>query len=84
MKSIAMSDAKAHLSDLIREVEDYETYYLTKNGKVAAVLVNPDEWEGLRETLEILSDEDLMEQIRASRSSRKTYTMKHVFKNLLK
>lgn len=84
MKSISLSDAKAHLSDVLDAVEDCETYYLTRNGRVAGVLVNPGEWEALQETLAILADPELMEQIRAGRRSRKLSTMQDVFRDLLK
>lgn len=84
MKSVSLSDAKAHLSELLDELEDYATCYVTRNGKTAAVLVNPQEWEAMRETLAILADSDLMAQIRASRRSKKTHAMKDVFRDLLK
>lgn len=84
MKSISLSDAKAHLSELLDELEDYATCYVTRNGKTSAVLVNPEEWEAMRETLAILADPELMAQIRASRRSKKTYAMKDVFRDLFK
>lgn len=84
MKSLSISDAKARLSELLHEVEDFETYYLTRNGKVAGVLVNPEEWAAMQETIAIMSDPDLMEQIRAGRRSKKTYPMHAVFADLLK
>ncbi|MBI4238528.1 MAG: type II toxin-antitoxin system Phd/YefM family antitoxin [Deltaproteobacteria bacterium] len=84
MKTIALSEAKARLSEVMDEVEDFEIYQLTRNGKSAGILVNPEEWDALRETLAVLADDDLMRQIRASRRSKKTYPMKDVFRGLLK
>ena len=37
-------------------------------GRIAAVLVNYDEYERLKDSLEVLSDPDLMKQIRRSKS----------------
>ena len=79
MKTCTVTEAKAKLSELLHEVEDAESIYLTRNGEVAGVLVNPDEWESIRETLEIFSDPALMLQIRASRRSKKLYTIDEVF-----
>lgn len=44
--------------DTIRST-DKETV-ITKNGTPAAILISPDEWESLRETLAIRSDSALM------------------------
>jgi antitoxin YefM len=41
-----------------------ENVVLTRHGKVAAVLISTDDLEGLEETLAILSDPTLREQIR--------------------
>ena len=39
---------------------------MTKNGRPAAILINVQEYERLKETLDVLSDPDLMKQIRQS------------------
>lgn len=78
MKTCTVTEAKAKLSELLHEVEE-ESIYLTRNGEVAGVLVDPDEWESIQETLEILADPALMLQIRSSRRSKKLYTMDEVF-----
>jgi antitoxin YefM len=58
---------KAHLSELVDRVEDqHDRVVLTRNGKPAAVLIGPDDLEILEETLSILSDPALMEQIHES------------------
>ena len=82
MKTISVTEAKAKLSMLLKELADYEQIYVTRDGRVAGVLVNPDEWEGLLETLEIMSDPDIMRQIKASKRSKKTYALKDVFKDI--
>jgi prevent-host-death family protein len=66
-KILPISDVKARLPELVTGVsEREEEVIVTRNGKAAAVLVNYDEYERLKETLDVLSDKNLMRQIRAS------------------
>ena len=66
-KILPISDVKARLPELVTGVaERDEEIVVTRNGKPAAVLVSYDEYERLKETLDVLSDENLMKQIRAS------------------
>ena len=66
-KTLPISEVKARLPELVTGVEDREEeVVVTRNGKPAAVLVNYDDYERLKETLDVLSDPDLMRQIRAS------------------
>lgn len=64
MKTLSISEAKMKLSALVDSlgIADEEVV-ITKNGRPAAVLVSPDEFEGWRETLVVLSDSELMEEI---------------------
>ena len=56
------------MPELVTRVEDREEeIVITRKGKAAAVLVNFAEYERLRETVDTLSDPDLMRQIRRSR-----------------
>lgn len=62
---LPLSSVKAHLSEVVDRVElEQERVVLTRNGKAAAVLISPNDLEGLEETLAILSDPTLREQIR--------------------
>lgn len=66
-KILPISDVKARLPELVAGVmEREEEVVVTRNGRPAAVLVNVEEYERLKETLDVLSDPDLMRQIRAS------------------
>ena len=47
-------------------VEEHERIIVTRNGRPAAVLISPDDLENLEETLAVMSDPQLMEQIRDS------------------
>jgi antitoxin YefM len=67
-ETVPFTEAKAHLSDLVdRVVRERERVYVTRNGRLAAVILSPDELESLEETVAILEDRELLESIRRSR-----------------
>ena len=72
-KYVPISKAKNDLLELIREIEDIdESVAVTKNGIPAAVILSMEKYEGLLETLDILSDEETMKSLRTSiRQARK-------------
>ena len=66
-KILPISEVKARLPELVTGVEEREEEVIvTRNGKPAARLINYAEYERLKATLDVLSDPDLMEQIRVS------------------
>jgi len=66
-KTLPISEVKARLPELVTGVQDREEeVVVTRNGKPAAVLVNYAEYERLKETLDVLSDPEMMQQIRES------------------
>ena len=66
-KILPISEVKARLPELVSGVsEREEEIVVTRNGKPAAMLVSYAEYERLKETLDVLSDPDLMRQIRES------------------
>jgi antitoxin YefM len=68
-KTLPISEVKTRLPELVSGVaEREEEIIVTRNGKPAAVLVNYDEYERLKDSLEVLSDPDLMKQIRRSKN----------------
>ena len=65
MKILSLSEAKATLSGLVDGVERRdEEVIITRNGRPAAVLISPDEYESWKETLAVRSDGDLMREIK--------------------
>ena len=85
METLSLSEAKMKLSELIEKVQSTDAeVVITKNGRPAAVLVSPDEFEGWRETIRIQSDESLMAEIRkglsAFKKKPKAYTLEELFK----
>src|SRR5262245_46310104 len=88
-KTLPLSEVKARLPELVAGVDEREEeVVVTKNGRPAAILINVREHERLKETLEVLSDPDLMKQIRQSKafyaSGKKGLTYAEVFGEPLK
>jgi len=66
-KVLPISEVKARLPELVAGVQEREEEIIvTRNGRAVAVLLNVDEYERLKATLEVLSDPELMRQIRQS------------------
>jgi len=83
-KTLSLSEVKTRLPELVAGVQEREEeVVVTKNGRPAAVLVNVDEYARLKETLDALSDPDLMQQLNRSkvfyRSGKKGLTFEDVF-----
>ncbi len=67
--TFSLSTVKARLTSLIRGVQDREEeIIITKNGEPAAVIISYAELASMRETLDVLSDPELMDQVRKSRT----------------
>jgi prevent-host-death family protein len=67
-KTLPISEVKTRLPELVSDVQERENeIVVTRNGKPAAVLVNYDQYERLKETLDILSDPVSMRQITQSK-----------------
>lgn len=68
-KTLSLSEVKTRLPELVAGVQEREEeVVVTKNGRPAAVLVNVQEYARLKETLDVLSDPALMQQIAESRA----------------
>ncbi len=86
MKTLSLSEAKAKLSGLVEDVESRdEEIVITRNGRPAAVLVSPEEYESWMETRAIRADRDLMREIRAGLAAlkgrkAKLYTLEELLK----
>jgi antitoxin YefM len=64
---VPVTRAKNELLELIRNVKDSDdTIAITKNGIPEAVLISMKKFDGLLETLDILSDEKAMKSIKRS------------------
>ena len=66
-KFISVSETKNRLLDVIRQVEnEQEVICITRDGVPSAVLLSMEQFEGLMETIEILSDQKSMRSLRRS------------------
>jgi len=83
MQYITTTEAKSKLLEIIREIQDaQERYIITRKGKPGVVLMSFDEFEGWLETVGILKDQELLEQINSAREARKngrSFTLEETF-----
>ncbi|MFC1840285.1 type II toxin-antitoxin system Phd/YefM family antitoxin [Thermodesulfobacteriota bacterium] len=85
METLSLSEAKIKLSNLVDRVNNLDDeIIITKNGRPAAVLVSPEEYEGWKETILIHTDPDFVEDIKkglkALKNKRaKLYTLEELF-----
>jgi antitoxin YefM len=64
---IPVTRAKTKFLDVIRMVDaGGSTVAITRNGVPRAVLMSMDQYEAMQETMTILGDRDMMDQIRRS------------------
>ena len=69
MTTLPLAEVKNHLSEVVNElVATHERVVVTRNGRPAAILIAPDDLESLEETLEVLADQDLVQQLVDSRA----------------
>lgn len=65
---LPITDVKRDLLPLVKKIQKLqESVAITRNGRPAAVLLSMEEYEGLLETIEILSDPRLLKTLRRSR-----------------
>jgi prevent-host-death family protein len=85
MEILSLSEAKMKLSSLVDKVRTMdEEIMITKNGRPAAVLVSPDEFEGWKETMHIRSDPEFIKEIKKGvkalkQKKTKLYTLDEIF-----
>ncbi len=79
MRSESLADVRRDLPSLIDIVSaTHERIVITRHGQPAAVLLSLDDLEAIEETMEILSDPDLLTDIRESLASAERYTIEQV------
>ena len=66
-KIFPISEVKTHLPELVTRIEARDDQVVvTRNGKPAVIIVSFDQYERLRETLDVLGDPSMMRQLRKS------------------
>ena len=85
MKTLSLSEVKMKLSAIVDQVNTTdEEVVITKNGRPAAILVSPDEYEGWKETIAVRSEQELMNEIKngllqLKNGNAKLYTLEELF-----
>lgn len=65
MTTLSLAAARADLSKLIDSAErTHERFEVTRNGQRVAVILGADDYDSLIETLDIMSDKQLMVDLR--------------------
>lgn len=68
--TLPLAEVKAKFSEMVDRVEHtHDRITVTRNGRPAAVIISPEDLAALEDTLELLSDPEAMEQLRASRAA---------------
>ena len=66
-KILPVTHVKKHLLDILKNMsEDRETITITKNGKAVSVMMHPEHYDALMETIEIIADSKTMEALKRS------------------
>lgn len=69
MEALPIAEVKAHLSELADRVEkQHDLITVTRNGRPSFHMISTEELEGLRETIAILSDPELVASLETARS----------------
>jgi prevent-host-death family protein len=65
MTTLPVADARARFSQIVdAAATTHERFEVTRNGTRVAVVLGADDYDALVETVDILSDDELMTQIR--------------------
>lgn len=82
METIPITEAKTRIAELAdRVAREHDHFTITRNGRADVMLISVAEYESLQETLDILSDEQALSDLRQSREdfeAGETYTLDQV------
>lgn len=68
METIPITEAKARIAELAdRVAREHDHFTITRNGRADVMLISVAEYESMRETLDILSDDETIADLRQSR-----------------
>jgi antitoxin YefM len=68
METIPITEAKARIAELAdRVARQHDHFTITRNGRADVMLISVAEYESMQETLDILSDEETLSDLRQSR-----------------
>ncbi len=86
IKTLSITQARAEFTTLVDKAKNnLDEYVITVNGSPAAVLLSAAAYDGLKETLEIMSDPELVKAIREGEKDfeeGRFYTLEEVLKEM--
>jgi prevent-host-death family protein len=68
VNTITLKELRPELPEVIKKIDArLDRYIVTKRGKPIAVMLSPDDYEGLLESIEILSDKGAVKRIKLAK-----------------
>ena len=68
VNTITLKELRPELPEVIRDIDTkLDRYIVTKRGKPIAIMMSPDDYEGLLETIDILSDKNTVRRIKKAK-----------------
>lgn len=75
--TLPANEARTNLYQILSEVgEKWRQFTITLRGRPKAVMISPEEFASWQETLEIISDKNLVQSIKKGLRSKKIYSQK--------
>ena len=72
-KILPVTKVKRELLNILKSMEeDYSTVTMTRNGEPVGIMMTPDRYDALLETIEILGDNKILQALKASQKNFKT------------
>ena len=72
-KILPVTKVKRELLDILKSMEEeYSTITMTRNGEPVGVMMTPDRYEALLETIEILGNTKVLQSLKASQKDYKS------------
>ena len=82
---LPVTKVKRELLEILKSMEeDYATVTVTRNGVPVGIMMTPDRYDALLETIEILGDNKILQALKASQKdfeSGRVYTQDEVWKD---
>lgn len=82
---LPVTKVKRELLEILKAMEeDYVTVTVTRNGKPVGIIMTPDRYEALFETIDILGDSEALQALKTSQEdfeSGRVYTHDEVWKD---
>ena len=73
VNTITLKELRPELPKVIKGIDaKLDRYIVTKRGKPIAVMLSPDDYDGLLETIEILSDKETAKRLKKAKQEIKT------------